>query len=108
MFIGKVVGSLWATRKTDNTTGVKFLIVQPFNLNKKPNTDTVVVADVLGAGEGEYVMCAYGRAARLAVGDENMSIEAAVTAIIDEYEVSAKHYTGDLDPDKATYQKRHQ
>ncbi len=105
MFIGRVVGSLWATRKTDNTTGVKFLIVQPYNLSKKPNTDTVIAADILGAGEGELVMVAYGRAARIAVGNEDMSIEAAVTGIIDEYEIEPDHYHGDLDPAKIKFRK---
>jgi len=105
MFIGKVVGSLWATQKTDNTRGVKFLIVQPYNLNKEPNTDTVVVADILGAGEGELVMVAYGRAARVAVGNEDMSIEAAVIGIIDEYDVKPEHYKGDLDPEKIKFKK---
>jgi ethanolamine utilization protein EutN len=106
MFIGKVIGSLWATRKTENTTGVKFLIVQPYNLNHKPNTDTIVAADILGAGEGEVVMVAFGRAARLAVNAENMSIEAAVVAIIDEYEVKPEHYHGELDPEKIRYKKQ--
>ena len=105
MFIGKVVGSLWATRKTENTSGIKFLIIQPYNLNKAPNTDTVVVADVLGAGEGELVMVAYGKAARIAVGNENMSIEAAVIGIIDEYELHEEYYHGDLDPEKLTFKK---
>lgn len=105
MFIGKVVGSLWATRKVENTSGVKFLIIQPYNLNKAPNTDTVVAADTLGAGEGELVMVAYGRAARMALGNDDMSIEAAVVGIIDEYTVDKDSYIGDLDPDKLTFKK---
>ncbi len=105
MFIGKVVGSLWATRKTDNTRGIKFLIIQPYNLSKEPNTDTVVAADVLGAGEGELVMVAYGKAARVAVGNEDMSIEAAVIGIIDEYDIKPEHYNGDLDPNKIQFKK---
>lgn len=105
MFIGRVVGSLWATRKTENTSGIKFLIIQPYNLNKAPNTDTIVAADVLGAGEGELVMVAYGRAARVAVGNEDMSIEAAVTGIIDEYEIEPEYYHGDLDEKKVVYKK---
>ena len=105
MFIGRVVGTLWATRKTENTSGIKFLIIQPYNLNYEPNTDTVVAADVLDAGIGELVVVAYGRAARLAVGNENISIEAAVTGIIDEYEVRQEHYRGELDPEKVTYKK---
>ena len=106
MFIGKVVGSLWATRKTENTRGMKFLIIQPYNLNKAPNTDTVVAADTLGAGEGELVMVAYGRAARIAVGNEDMTIEAAIIGIIDEYEVDPRHYHGDLEPSRKSYKKQ--
>ena len=105
MFIGRVVGSLWATRKTANTEGMKFLIIQPYNLEKAPNTDTVVAADILGAGDGELVMVAYGRAARLAVEKEDSSIEAAVIGIIDEYDVKEKFYRGDLDPEKITFKK---
>jgi len=105
MFIGRVVGSLWATRKTENTKGLKFLIIQPQNLNKAPNTDTVVVADALGAGEGEMVMVAYGRAARMAIGNDDISIEAAVIGIIDEYEVIPELYDGELDPNQIRYRK---
>ncbi len=105
MFIGKVVGSLWATRKVDNTSGIKFLIIQPYNLNKAPNTDTIVAADTLGAGEGELVMVAYGRAARMALGNDDMSIEAAVIGIIDEYTVDKDSYSGDLDPEKLSFKK---
>ena len=72
MFIGRVVGSLWATRKTENTQGMKFLIIQPFNFSSSPASDHIVVADVLGAGEGELVMCVQGRASRIAVGNEDM------------------------------------
>jgi len=89
MFIGKVVGTLWSTKKTPNIESLRFLVIHPLNLNKAPNTDIVVAADVLGAGIGEYVMVAYGRAARLAVGDENCSIEAAVTGIIDRIDIDA-------------------
>ena len=105
MFIGKVVGSLWATRKIENTSGVKFLIIQPYNLNKAPNTDTIVAADNLGAGEGELVMVAYGRAARMALGNDDMSIEAAVIGIIDEFTIDKDSYNGELDPEKLSFKK---
>ncbi len=83
MFIGTVVGQLWSTKKVQNLHSLRFLLVRPENLDKEPTTSIVVVADVLGAGVGEKVMIAYGRAARLAIGDENASIEAAVVGIID-------------------------
>jgi ethanolamine utilization protein EutN len=83
MFIGTVVGQLWSTKKVANLNSLRFLLIRPENLDKEPNTSIVVVADVLGAGVGERVMIAYGRAARLAIGNEDTSIEAAVVGIID-------------------------
>lgn len=83
MFIGTVVGQLWSTKKVANLNSLRFLLIRPQNLDKEPNTTLVVVADILGAGVGEKVMIAYGRAARLAIGNEDASIEAAVVGIID-------------------------
>jgi microcompartment protein CcmK/EutM len=87
MFLGKVVGTVWSTKKTPDLEGVKFLIVHPIDLDKEPTKNIVVVADRLGAGVGEIVMCAYGKAARTAVGNQEMSIEAAVVGIIDRMDL---------------------
>ncbi len=87
MFLGKVVGSVWATKKTPNLEGLRFLIVHPYDLNNEPGTNVVVVADRLGAGVGEIVICAYGKAARSAFGDQDLSIEAAVVGIVDQVDL---------------------
>ena len=89
MFLGKVVGTVWSTKKAANLEGVRFLIVHPYNLDKEPNTNVVVVADRLGAGTGEVVMCAYGKAARSAIGDQDMAIEAAVIGIVDQIDLDS-------------------
>ncbi len=96
MFLAKVVGSVWATKKTDNLRNLKFLVVNPINLKKAPLTDVIVVADVLGAGVGEIVICAYGHAARKAIHPEepaSLSIEAAVVGIVDRIDVDTS-FTG--------------
>jgi ethanolamine utilization protein EutN len=87
MFLAKVVGTVWSTKKTPDLEGVKFLIVHPIDLDKEPTKNIVVVADRLGAGVGEIVLCAYGKAARSAVGNQEMSIEAAVVGIIDRMDI---------------------
>jgi len=87
MFLGKVVGTVWSTKKTPDLEGVRFLIVHPIDLDKEPTRNIVVVADRLGAGIGETVMCAYGKAARSAIGNQDMSIEAAVVGIVDRMDV---------------------
>jgi ethanolamine utilization protein EutN len=88
MFLGKVVGTVWSTKKTLDLEGVKFLVVHPFDLDKEPNKSIIVCADNLGAGIGEIVMCAFGKAARSAIGDQEMSIEAAVIGIVDRVDLS--------------------
>ncbi len=87
MFLGKVVGTVWSTKKTPDLEGVRFLIVHPYDLDKEPTKNIVVVADRLGAGVGETVMCAYGKAARTAIGNQEMAIEAAVVAIVDRMDL---------------------
>src|ERR1700752_1215315 len=88
MFIGKVIGTVWSTKKSPDLEGVRFLIVHPYDLDHEPTKNVVVVADRLGAGTGETVMCAYGKAARTAIGDQDMSIEAAVVGIVDRVEIN--------------------
>jgi len=88
MFLGKVIGTVWSTKKTPDLEGVRFLIVHPYDLNREPTKNVVVVADRLGAGAGELVMCAYGKAARTAIGNQDMSIEAAVVGIVDRVDIS--------------------
>ena len=88
MFLGKVVGTVWSTKKSPDLEGVRFLIVHPFDLDKEPTKNIVVVADRLGAGTGETVMCAFGKAARSAIGNQEMAIEAAVVGIVDRVDVT--------------------
>ena len=88
MFLGKVIGTVWSTKKTADLEGVRFLIVHPYDLDKQPTTNVVVVADRLGAGTGETVMCAFGKAARTAIGNQDMSIEAAVVGIVDRVDIT--------------------
>jgi microcompartment protein CcmK/EutM len=88
MFLGKVIGTVWSTKKAPDLEGVRFLIVHPYDLDKQPTSSVVVVADRLGAGAGETVMCAFGKAARTAIGNQDMSIEAAVVGIVDRVDLS--------------------
>ena len=88
MFLGRVVGTVWSTKKSPDLEGVRFLIVHPYDLDKQPTKNIVVVADRLGAGPGETVMCAFGKAARTAIGNQDMAIEAAVVGIVDRVDLT--------------------
>ena len=90
MFLGTVIGNVWSTKKVDGLSGLKLLVIHPYNLSADPVPDLVVAADRLGAGVGEDVIVAYGKAAREAMGDPDLPIEAAVVAIVDEYDISER------------------
>src|SRR5207244_11410801 len=87
-FRGKVVGTVSSTKKSPDLECVRCLIVHPDDLDHEPTKNVVVVADRLGAGPGETVMCAFGKAARTAIGNQDMSIEAAVVGIVDRVDLT--------------------
>jgi ethanolamine utilization protein EutN len=89
MLMARIVGNVTATRKAERLGGVKYLLARPYaQPNVMPTTGLLVVADQLGAGPGEDVIIATGRAARIALGaDDEIPIDAAVIAIVDGTEV---------------------
>ncbi len=54
MIVGKVIGSIVSTRKSEKLVGNKFMIVEPLK-SMKGHTDRLVAIDNIGAGIGEYV-----------------------------------------------------
>lgn len=83
MIVGKVVGSLVATRKNENLVGSKFMIIEPCE-SMSGRMDRFVAVDNVGAGIGEIVLVATGSAARIGVGSEKSPIDAAIVGIVDE------------------------
>ena len=83
MIIGKVVGSLFSTRKNEKLVGNKFMIVEPVE-DMGSTGSRLVAIDVIGAGIGEYVLVAQGSAARIGCDMADAPIYAAIVGIIDE------------------------
>ena len=83
MIVGKVVGSIVSTRKSDNLIGQKFMIVEPVQ-HMKGSLNQIVAIDNIGAGVGEFVLVAQGSAARIGCDMADVPIDAAIVGIIDE------------------------
>ena len=75
MKIGKVIGSIWATRKVVCLQGQTFLVVAA-------GDEELVAADQVGAGPGDRVLLATGTVASRYCMDA--PVDAAVVAIVDE------------------------
>jgi len=90
MLIGKVVGTVIATRKEEELEGLKFLLVRGLDLEGKPTSTLVVAVDAIGAGLGEVVLYASGSSARQTKVTKDRPVDATIMAIVDEIEVSGK------------------
>ena len=60
MLLGKVIGTIWATRKDEQLNGMKLQIVQRIGLDGASQGSFVVAVDSVGAGAGETVLVAQG------------------------------------------------
>lgn len=88
MRVGKVIGNIWATRKDTNLSGLKLLIIKPINyLNNDEVSETIIAADIIGAGIGETVIITTGSSARSAIYNPKTPIDAAVIGIVDDKEI---------------------
>lgn len=88
MFVGKVKGSLWATRKDDKLNGLKFLVVERQLNEHQADSAYVIAADCIGAGEGDLVMVTTGSSARISLNRSEAPVDMVITAIIDKVEYS--------------------
>ncbi len=82
MIVGKVVGSVVATRKNERLLGSKFMIVDP--VENMSETGRIVAIDNVGAGIGEIVLVATGSAARIGCDLESAPVDAAIVGIVDD------------------------
>ena len=87
MVLGKVVGTVWATKKDEKLVGLKLLIIRHVELDFKLKSTYVVAADTVGAGIGEIVLITTGSSARQSIMTEGKPVDAVVSAIIDKLDL---------------------
>lgn len=89
MILGEVIGNLWATRKEEGLTGLKFLVVQPDSSTSTSisNQSNLVAVDRIGAGVGDKVMVTRGSSASYVEESNRIPIDAIIIGIVDAVEV---------------------
>jgi ethanolamine utilization protein EutN len=93
MFLGKVIGSVWATQKEEGMDNLKLMIVQPLDFRERESGLTVIAADRIGAGVGEKVIVSRGSPARILFSGKQVPVDAMIVGIVDSFELG-------LDPDE--------
>jgi ethanolamine utilization protein EutN len=90
MFLGKVIGTVWSTKKDEQLVGAKFLIVRELDLQMKEKERFVVAVDSVGAGEGEVVLVASGSSSRMTAFTKDKPVDAVIMGIVDKLDVAVK------------------
>ena len=84
MLKGKVVGNIVSTNKLDRLIGFKFLEIQLIENQVLTDKYIVAVDRTVSAGIGEEVLVTTGCGARVAVGNQDIPVDAAVVGIVDK------------------------
>jgi ethanolamine utilization protein EutN len=88
MFVGEVVGRIWASRQAETLEGVKLLLVRPLvaegSAGARPGDRLIVAVDALAAGPGDRVLVARGSRVRDVTLGERVADKDVVVAIVDD------------------------
>jgi microcompartment protein CcmK/EutM len=91
MILGRVVGTVVATRKEPTVEGLKLLLVRPCDVDGTPTSAApVVCADAVDAGVGEVVLYAAGSSARQTQVTNNRPIDHTIMAVVDLVEMNGE------------------
>jgi len=89
MFIGKIVGSVVATQKTESMRGSKLMMIEPYVVDPKTRdrlvttSRSLIAVDVVGAGEGQFVLVVQGSSARMTPETKPLPVDCTIIGVID-------------------------
>lgn len=87
MNLGKVVGTVVATRKESSMDGLKLLLVKYVDSEGKETGGNVVAVDSVGAGIDELVLVATGSSARQTTATDKRPCDAVIMGIVDSWDI---------------------
>jgi len=87
MQLAKVIGDIVVTRKDDNLTGIKLMVLQPIGADGSNVGRTLVAVDAVGAGVGETVFFVRGKEASFPFYPVEVPTDAGIVGIVDHYDV---------------------
>ncbi|MGH8872480.1 MAG: EutN/CcmL family microcompartment protein [Acidimicrobiia bacterium] len=90
MHLGRVAGTLVASRKEALMEGMKFLVVRQLDADNSDTGGYVVAVDAVGAGVDEVVLYASGSSARQTELTRDRPVDAVIMAIVDSWDVGGE------------------
>ena len=91
MILGRIVGTVVATRKDPRLEGKKLLVVKPVSPEGADEAGYLVAVDTVDAGFRETVLIVSGSSARLAAECKDRPVDAAIVGIVDVVDLDSRH-----------------
>ncbi len=83
MFLGNVIGNIWATRKYSAINSFKLMIVQPINSDYENTGEPIVAVDTVGSGPGETIIYITASEAVIPLPVDMAPVDASIVGIVD-------------------------
>lgn len=90
MILGRVIGTLVASRKEPTLDGLTLLVVRACDVDGNVNGAIAIAVDAVGAGVGEVVLYCAGSSARQTTVTQGKPVDATIMAIVDEIAVGGE------------------
>jgi ethanolamine utilization protein EutN len=83
LFLGKVIGNVWATKKYSELKSFKLMLVQPVNADLERTGDAIVAVDTVGSGPGEIIYYITASEAVIPLPVDFAPVDASIVGIVD-------------------------
>ncbi|HOA13313.1 MAG TPA: EutN/CcmL family microcompartment protein [Myxococcota bacterium] len=87
MYLGRVIGTVVASRKAAGLNGIRLMAVIPINHDGSDRAQMIVAADAVNSGPGDIVHLVGSREASLAFSDQFVPLDAAIVGIVDQIHI---------------------
>jgi microcompartment protein CcmK/EutM len=84
LLLGRIIGTVVATRKDPRLEGKKLLICRLIDPDGQDEKGYVIAVDTVDAGFKEEVLIVSGSSARMAQGCKDTPVDAAIVGIVDQ------------------------
>jgi ethanolamine utilization protein EutN len=83
LFLGKVIGNVWATKKYPALNSLKLMFVQPMNGEYRKTDEPIIAVDTVGAGPGEIIFYITASEAVIPLPVDMAPVDASIVGIVD-------------------------
>ena len=90
MKLGRIVGTVVASRKDPSLESLKLLVVANLTTTLEREGGYVVAVDSVGAGVGEVILYATGSSARQTAVTKDRPVDAVIMAIVDSFDIEGR------------------